>query len=448
MVVTGVEDGLVRFHDPHGHPYATLPTDDFIAAWRADSIGYATEPFTARAGFQRVRDVDEATALRRALPMAVRWLAGEMDLPVPPGSLGGAAALERLAELIETGLEPWQHGHLGYFAIRVGARRLADAAACLAFIGENKAAVIADEQARLVGALQYPLVAATASQWHGCCGGWRRRMNSFGPACRAVNARRPAFSMQASPRPATRAARQGSFTPARLLGGAPTTGVVAHTRGPALHSARAAGTGRAQAGLRQNRSHLLAAGPWRPRAQLERATYCLGGTTAPALCRPATRHVTSERNSSRQLLPERPSLGACFTAGGGSIFEDGSDLVDWLSLSPRSVPLLAGLPSSHRVVDPSARHCERVAETAPNLAVRAYLGTSHCRRMRARRDPWATLETPLRLGGALGDGGWRRDRGIVRRYSGSLERTRELQADATFTAAEWLSSGSPPIRAK
>ena len=60
-----------------------------------------------------------------------------------------------------------------------------------------------------------------------------------------------------------------------------------------------------------------------------------------------------------------------------------------------SVPLLAGLPSSHRVVGPSARHCEHVAETAPNLAVRAYLGTSHCRRMRARRDPWATLEAPL-----------------------------------------------------
>jgi hypothetical protein len=100
-----------------------LPADDFIAAWRADSIGYATEPFTARAGFERVRDVDPATALRRALPMAARWLAGEADLAAPPGSLGGAAAAEGLAELVEAGLEPWQHDHLGYFAIRVGARQ-------------------------------------------------------------------------------------------------------------------------------------------------------------------------------------------------------------------------------------------------------------------------------------------------------------------------------------
>ena len=36
---------------------------------------------------------------------------------------------------------------------------------------------------------------------------------------------------------------------------------------------------------------------WAPRARLERATYCLGGTTAPTLCRPVTTHVTSERNS-------------------------------------------------------------------------------------------------------------------------------------------------------
>jgi integrase len=36
---------------------------------------------------------------------------------------------------------------------------------------------------------------------------------------------------------------------------------------------------------------------WTPRARLERATYCLGGTTAPALCRPANTHVAGERNS-------------------------------------------------------------------------------------------------------------------------------------------------------
>ncbi|MBP2326952.1 hypothetical protein JOF56_007337 [Kibdelosporangium banguiense] len=154
VVVTGVENNIVRFHDPHGHPYATLPINDFITAWRAESIGYATEQFTARTDFQQVRAVDNATALRRSLPAAARWLAGEANPPVS----SSAAALERLAELVENGLEPSQHGHLSHFAIRVGARRLNDAATCLSLIEQHKAADIAGSQAQLIGAMQHPLV--------------------------------------------------------------------------------------------------------------------------------------------------------------------------------------------------------------------------------------------------------------------------------------------------
>ena len=57
-----------------------------------------------------------------------------------------------------TGLQPWQRDHLSYFAVRVGARRLADAAFWLTRMGACTAAEIADQQARLVGALQYPFV--------------------------------------------------------------------------------------------------------------------------------------------------------------------------------------------------------------------------------------------------------------------------------------------------
>jgi len=32
VVVLGIEDGVVRLHDPHGHPHATLPADAFLAA--------------------------------------------------------------------------------------------------------------------------------------------------------------------------------------------------------------------------------------------------------------------------------------------------------------------------------------------------------------------------------------------------------------------------------
>ncbi|MEJ3744327.1 hypothetical protein WEI85_13665 [Actinomycetes bacterium KLBMP 9797] len=147
VVVLGVDDATVTLHDPHGHPYATLPLDGFVAAWRAETVPYPSTPFTMRAGFHRVREVDVAAALRGALPDAVRWLAAS------------AAAVERLAGLVAAGLDERTHGHLVHFAVRVGARRLADASAWLDEIGRDRAARIADAQARLLGAVQYDLVA-------------------------------------------------------------------------------------------------------------------------------------------------------------------------------------------------------------------------------------------------------------------------------------------------
>lgn len=149
VVVIEVDDATVTLHDPHGHPYATLPLDAFVAAWRAETVPYPSTPFTMRAGFHRVCDVDTATALRRSLPDAMRWL----DASARAGN-----AVERLAELVVAGLDEQTHGHLVHFAVRVGARRLADASAWLGAIGHDGAAGIADTQARLLGAVQYDLV--------------------------------------------------------------------------------------------------------------------------------------------------------------------------------------------------------------------------------------------------------------------------------------------------
>lgn len=156
VVVIGLDGESVRFHDPHGHPFATLPLDDFLAAWRTDSIGYPAEPFTMRTGFRSVRRVDPLAALRGSLDAAGRWLAARSTEAATPGS--PAEAAERLADLIEAGPQPWQREHLVHFAVRVGARRLADASTWLAQIGQTAAAGIADRQARLVGGLQHPLV--------------------------------------------------------------------------------------------------------------------------------------------------------------------------------------------------------------------------------------------------------------------------------------------------
>ncbi|MFH8348754.1 hypothetical protein [Streptomyces sp. NPDC018045] len=159
VVVLAVENGTVLLHDPHGHPYATLPAPAFASAWRAETVPYADAPYGMRSSFVRERAVDPADALWQTLPGAVRWLAGRDDLPMPPGSLGGAAASEALAEQVATGdVSSETRDLLTTFAIRVGARRLNDAAACLAPLGLTVPAALLAEQSRILGSLQHPAV--------------------------------------------------------------------------------------------------------------------------------------------------------------------------------------------------------------------------------------------------------------------------------------------------
>ncbi|AUG77164.1 hypothetical protein CFP65_2326 [Kitasatospora sp. MMS16-BH015] len=158
VVVLAADEREVELHDPHGHPYATMPTPAFLAAWEGKSVGYLDAPYVLRTGFTRVREVTVAEALRRSLPAAERWLAGRSELPMPPGSLGGAAAVAALADRVERGLPAGIRTLLTAFAVRVGARRRSDAAGCLAELGLAEAAAVLGRQARLLGGLQYPLV--------------------------------------------------------------------------------------------------------------------------------------------------------------------------------------------------------------------------------------------------------------------------------------------------
>ena len=158
VVVIEVDDATVTLHDPHGHPYATLPLDAFVAAWGAETVPYPSTPFTMRAGFHRIRDVDVVTALRRSMPDATRWLDASAGGFGPAGLPAAGNTVERLADLVIAGLDERTYGHLVHFAVRVGTRRLADASAWLGTIGRDNAAEIADMQARLLGAIQYDLV--------------------------------------------------------------------------------------------------------------------------------------------------------------------------------------------------------------------------------------------------------------------------------------------------
>ena len=158
VVVLALRDDMIEMHDPQGYPHATLPLADFMAAWRGETVDYG-EPYTMRTGFRRVETVPEDEAIRRVLPAGIRWLAMDRDLQPPAGTLGNEAAALALAERVAAGCDDELRGHFIHFAVRVGARRAADAARCLTRIGRDEAAAIMRRQAQLIGALQYPLVA-------------------------------------------------------------------------------------------------------------------------------------------------------------------------------------------------------------------------------------------------------------------------------------------------
>jgi len=157
VVVLDVNDDRVLVHDPHGYPYAEVPIDDFMTAWRAETVSYG-DPYTMRTDFLKIADVTDADAIRSIIPTAIERLSMHTDLEMPAGSLGNGEAAERTAQMIEAGAGDGLREHLIYFAIRVGARRLSDTADCLLLAGYTKAAEIAATQARLVGSMQHPMV--------------------------------------------------------------------------------------------------------------------------------------------------------------------------------------------------------------------------------------------------------------------------------------------------
>ncbi|RSN26249.1 hypothetical protein DL990_31900 [Amycolatopsis sp. WAC 01416] len=157
LVALAADGESVTAHDPQGYPYARIPRADFAAAWLAETVAYG-KPHTMRTNFVRHTVVDDEAAIVGSLPRAVRRLGGENDGGLPPGSLGNGEAALALAARIEAGRDPDLRGLLVHFAIRVGARRQADAAACLRRIGREDAAAVLAAQSRLVGSLQYDLV--------------------------------------------------------------------------------------------------------------------------------------------------------------------------------------------------------------------------------------------------------------------------------------------------
>ena len=158
VVVLGIDNDTVEMHDPHGHPYATLPLHEFMAAWKTDSLDYG-KSYTMRTDFSQIEALAEEDIILRSIPNALKHIslqATGVD-NMPPGSVANEAATKWLCDRIEVGLPDGMRAHLVYFAVQVGARRTIDAATCLSRVGYTRSAAVMDRIARTIGSLQYPL---------------------------------------------------------------------------------------------------------------------------------------------------------------------------------------------------------------------------------------------------------------------------------------------------
>jgi len=126
----------VRFHDPGGFPFATLPLDQFLRAWCAERVNYPGTPYVLRSAFARIESRSRAEAIQQALPGIRSSLAAD---PGGPERFGSLRAIELTAGMLRQAVSPRLSGHLTNFALPLAARRRLDAAGFLREAGNTKA---------------------------------------------------------------------------------------------------------------------------------------------------------------------------------------------------------------------------------------------------------------------------------------------------------------------
>ncbi|MDQ2715308.1 MAG: hypothetical protein M3Z08_10405 [Chloroflexota bacterium] len=151
VVALAVEDEHVCLHDPGGYPCAVLPIENFLEAWRAESIGYGRGPHTLRSHFRQVSHPGRQEIIQQALPALRECVQVN---PGGPVAYGGVEALHLLANDLRGQVPPSISNSLVQFVLPLASRRSLDAAAFLREAGKADAAALMDRQAVLAGQAQ------------------------------------------------------------------------------------------------------------------------------------------------------------------------------------------------------------------------------------------------------------------------------------------------------
>lgn len=137
-------------HDPAGYPYTQMAITDFVAAWRAESIGYRTGSYTMW-GRLREESHPDADALFARTDRQIAWQLRQERMNDDPTTVGAGAVRRLAAQVRENGAPGRLWDHLVHFALPLGAKRAADFARFYAPYDAERARA-KKEEAKLFGA--------------------------------------------------------------------------------------------------------------------------------------------------------------------------------------------------------------------------------------------------------------------------------------------------------
>lgn len=156
VLVYAVEEDVVCLHDPDGFPHAVISHADFLAAWKAESIGYRTGAYSMWGRLERQTE-PTADELFRATDRQIAALLREERERFGPAEVG-PGMLRQFADEAKAALSPPLRGHLAFFAFPVSTRRCEDFARFYAPYDPARS-TIKREQSRCYGRAQAQLMA-------------------------------------------------------------------------------------------------------------------------------------------------------------------------------------------------------------------------------------------------------------------------------------------------
>lgn len=151
VLAYGMDERHVYLHDPEGFPFVQLPTEDLVAAWRADSVDYKRGHYRCWHSPSRTRHLSRDDLTSAAIEqMKVAYNCVE---PLESVKTGDDATLLLFAALMSDPVSGSLKSHLLNFALKLAARRAGDYAE---FFRESRP-VLSDlkyQQAVLLGRCQ------------------------------------------------------------------------------------------------------------------------------------------------------------------------------------------------------------------------------------------------------------------------------------------------------